>query len=276
MFRQGTQRVFPGSYYSVRSGNLGLALAYFLNPWSLGVLLQALMIVHFFRNRPEGYWFWVIVFLGPIGAAVYFFVEVLPGFNWKMPVFERWERARRREWLEKLVSESPSQEALCELALIRGKDGDHVRAIELYGQALRRDPEDSESLYGRGLSAMETGDYASAVKDLTALAKAEPSYRLQEGNLALAEAYEGLGEPDKASQVYRSILKRTQVSQAYFCLGRLLANQGEIGQAREMMQEIIMKQAVLPRYLRRLERPWVWRARKFLKMLSEPPKNAAQ
>ena len=168
MFRNGDQRVFPGSYYSGLSDNLGLALAYFLNPWSLGVLLQALMIVHFFRNRPEGYWFWVILFLGPIGAAVYFFVEVLPGFNWKLPVFERWERARRREWLEKLVSESPSQEALCELALIRGKDGDHPRAIELYGQALRRDPEDSESLYGRGLSAMETGDYASAVKDLTA------------------------------------------------------------------------------------------------------------
>ena len=249
-------------------------MAYFLNPWSLGVLLQALMIVHFIRNRPEGYWFWVIVFLGPIGAVVYFFVEVLPGFNWKLPVFERWERARRREWLEKLVSESPSQEALCELAWIRAKDGDHVRAIELYGQALRRDPEDTESLYGRGLSAMETADFASAVKDLTALAKAEPNYKQQEGNLALAEAYEGLGEPDKAAQVYRSILKRTQVSQAYFCLGRLLANQGEIGQAREMMQQIIMKQAGLPRHLRRRERLWFWRARRFLKMLSAPPKNA--
>ena len=232
------------------------------------------MIVHFIRNRPEGYWFWVIVFLGPIGAVVYFFVEVLPGFNWKMPVFERWERARRREWLEKLVSESPSQEALCELAWIRAKDGDHDRAIELYGQALRRDPEDIESLYGRGLSAMETEDYASAVTDLTALAKAEPGYKQQEGNLALAEAHEGLDEPDKAAQVYRSILKRAQVSQAYFCLGRLLANQGEIGQAREMMQEIIMKQAGLPRYLRRRERLWFWRARRFLKMLSASPKNA--
>ena len=234
------------------------------------------MMVHFIRNRPEGYWFWVIIFLGPIGAAVYFFVEVLPGFNWKLPVFERWERGRRREWLEKLVSESPSQGALCELAWIRAKDGDHARAIELYNEALRRDPEDLESLFGRGLSAMETGDYASAVKDLTTLTQAEPNYKLQEGNLALAEAYEGLGEPDKAAQVYRSILKRTEVSQAYFCLGRLLANQGEIGQAREMMQEIIMKQSGVPRHLRRRERPWVWRARKFLKMLSAPPKNAAQ
>ena len=48
-----------------------------------------------------------------------------------------------------------------------------------------------------------------------------------------------------------------------------------MGQAREMMQEIIMKQAGLPRYLRRRERLWVWRARKFLKMLSAPPENAA-
>ena len=86
----------------------------------------------------------------------------------------------------------------------------------MFGEALRRDPEDLESLYGRGLSAMETQDYASAVKDLTALAEADPSYKQQEGNLALAEAYEGLGEPDRAAQVYRSILKRTEVSQAYF------------------------------------------------------------
>ena len=42
-----------------------------------------------------------------------------------------------------------------------------------------------------------------------------------------------------------------------------------------MMQEIIMKQAGLPRYLRRRERPWVWRARRFLKMLSAEPKNTA-
>ena len=212
VFWKGGQRAFCGSYYSIHSVNLELAWRYFLNPWSLGVLLQALMIVHFFRNRPEGYWFYVIILVGPIGAVVYFFVEVLPGFNWKLPVFERWERGRRKEWLEKLVSESPSQEALCELAWIRGKDGDHVRAIELFGEALRRDPEDLESLFGRSLSAMETKDFASAVQDLTALAKADPNYRLQEGNLTLAEAYEELGEPDKAAQVYRSILKRSQVS----------------------------------------------------------------
>ena len=80
--------------------------------WSLGAVFQVLMIVHFFRNRPEFYWLFVIFFLGPIGAAVYFVVEVVPGMSWKLPVFEAWERRRRKQWYEKLVKESPSQEAL--------------------------------------------------------------------------------------------------------------------------------------------------------------------
>ena len=47
-----------------------------LFPW--GVILQVLAIVHFIRRRPDGIWLFVIVFLGPIGALVYIFMEVLP------------------------------------------------------------------------------------------------------------------------------------------------------------------------------------------------------
>jgi hypothetical protein len=36
-----------------------------------------------------------------------------------------------------------------------------------------------------------------------------------------------------------------------------------------MMQEILAKQNGLPRYLRRQERPWVWKARMLLKRLPE-------
>ena len=226
------------------------------------------MVVHFIRHRPEWYWFWVIVFFGPIGAAVYFFVEVLPGLHWKMPAIERWERRRRRQWLERIVSESPTQEALSELAWICGKDGDYRRAVELFTEALDRDPGDLDSLYGRSLSVTETTDYAAAVKDLRALAEVDSTYKLHKGNLALAAAYEGLGDEDRAIEVYRSILDNAPISRAYYGLGQLLAKRGEENEAREMMQAILTKQIGLPRYLRRQERPWVWRARRFLKTLS--------
>jgi hypothetical protein len=240
----------------------------FINPWSLGVLLQVLMVVHFIRNRPETYWFFIILFLGPLGAAAYFFIEVLPGFRWKMPAIERWERRRRKAWLHNLVNEAPSQEALGELARICAKEGEHARAIELFGEALRRDPGDLESLYGRGLSAIEMQNYQAAVEDLLALRAADAAFKLHQGNLALAGAYEGLGDEDKAVEVYRQILARTPVSQAYYGLGRLLAKQGQAAEARQALQEILAKQNGLPRYLRRQERPWVWKARVLLKKLS--------
>ena len=37
-------------------------------PW--GFLLQGLAIVHFIRRRPDNYWFYVILFLGPVGALL--------------------------------------------------------------------------------------------------------------------------------------------------------------------------------------------------------------
>jgi len=239
----------------------------FLNPWSLGVLFQVLMVVHFIRNRPETYWFFVILFLGPIGAVVYFFVEVMPGLHWKMPAIERWERKRRRQWLERLVVDAPSQEALGELATLCARDGEHERAVKLFGEALNRDPGDVDSLYGRGLSLMSLGSYESAAADFTQLAERDPSFKFQSGNLALAEAYEGLGQDDRALAVYRSILGRTTVSAAYYGLARLLAKRGDTTEARSMLEEILAKQTGLPRYLRRQERPWVWKARAMLKTM---------
>lgn len=241
----------------------------FINPWSLGLVFQVLMIVHFIRTRPETYWFFVILFLGPLGAAVYFVIEVLPGFRWKMPAVERWERARRKKWLEKLVSEAPSQEALGDLARIYAQEGEHARAVELFGEALRRDPGDLDNLYGRGLSRIELGNHQAAVEDLAALSAADPTFKLYQGNIALARAYEELGDEEKAVHVYRQILGRTPVSEAYYGLARLLAKQGKADEARQMIQEILAKQNGLPRYLRRQERPWVWKGRMLLKRLPE-------
>ena len=45
-------------------------------PW--GLLLQAAAILHFIKRRPDTYWIYIVLFLGPIGAAVYLVVEALP------------------------------------------------------------------------------------------------------------------------------------------------------------------------------------------------------
>ncbi len=239
----------------------------YFNFWGLGVLFQVLMVVHFIRNRPAFYWLFVIFFFGPIGAVVYFFVEVMPGMSWKLPVIERWERRRRKQWYEKLVRESPSQEALGQLAAIYALEGNHARAIELYTDALERDEGDQDSHYGKALSSIELRQYEAAIDDLQALIDIEPYYKMHQAQIALARCYETVDRQQDAATVYRSILDRNPVSAANYGLGKILADQGETAQARLLMEEVISKQTGLPRYLRRQERPWVARAKKLLRTL---------
>lgn len=239
----------------------------FFNFWSIGVLFQVLMVVHFIRNRPAFYWLFVIFFFGPIGAVVYFVVEVMPGMRWKLPVIERWERRRRKQWYEKLVRESPSQEALGQLAAIYAAEGSHARAIELYGEALDRDAGDEDSRYGRALSSIKLREYEAAIADLQAIIDVEPYYKMHQAQIALARCYESVDRQQDAAVVYRAILDRNPVSAANYGLGKILASQGETQQARQLMEEVISKQTGLPRYLRRQERPWVARAKKLLRTL---------
>ena len=43
-------------------------LSHLLYPW--GLVLQVLAIIHFIRRRPDTYWLFIILFLGPVGALI--------------------------------------------------------------------------------------------------------------------------------------------------------------------------------------------------------------
>lgn len=234
-------------------------------PWTLSALFQLLMLVHFFRSRPEWYWFFLIIFLGPLGALVYFVVEVIPDLRVKPPAIARFERARRRRWLEHMAGETPSVDMLQELGEIYAAEGEHARAIEFFSRVLQRDPEAREALYGRGKSLVALGRVDEAIADLDLVARAEPAYRFYDAYLTLAECYERAGRDEAAAASYREILGRTTVSRAYYNYGCVLARMGQRDAARDMMRHILAKKPALPRYLRHQERPWFRKAEAFLK-----------
>src|ERR1700683_2498430 len=97
-------------------------LTFLFYPW--GLLLQGLAILHFIRRRPDTYWLWIILLLGPIGAVIYLFAEAVPDIGLlrgSMKVFPRRKRIRQ---LELAVRDNPSAgnwEELGELYLDDGK-----------------------------------------------------------------------------------------------------------------------------------------------------------
>src|ERR1700754_4797342 len=81
-------------------------LSHFLYPW--GLILQGLAIIHFIRRRPDNYWIWVILFLGPLGALVYLCVEALPDVGLLGQSFKLFSRRKRIGELEAIVRQNPS------------------------------------------------------------------------------------------------------------------------------------------------------------------------
>src|SRR5882762_252203 len=62
-------------------------------PW--GLILQAVAIVHFVRRRPDGFWLWIILMGGGLGALVYIAAEMLPDANLLRGTFDGISRKRR-------------------------------------------------------------------------------------------------------------------------------------------------------------------------------------
>ena len=93
-----------------------------------GFILQAIAIVHFIRRRPETYWIFVILFLGPIGAIVYLAVEALPDIGLVGQSFKVFPRRKRIRELEAAIHDNPSAGNYEELGDLYMDDGKFVPA----------------------------------------------------------------------------------------------------------------------------------------------------
>ena len=63
---------------------------------------------HFIRRRPDMYWIFIILFLGPLGAAIYILVEVIPDAGLLSQSFKVFPRRKRIQELEAMVRDNPS------------------------------------------------------------------------------------------------------------------------------------------------------------------------
>lgn len=236
----------------------------FLFPW--GFLLQAIAIVHFIRRRPDTLWLWVIIFLGPLGALVYIFMEVVPDLGLLRQSFDAFGRRKKIAQLEAVVRENPSPGNYEELADLYLDEGKFARARECYDKAIssRGDP---DPIYRRGIAAIHLADFGAAAKDLEYVTSRDSRYDLHRAIALLAHAYAHTGEPEKARALFEQATDISTLSETYYNYACFLASQGRTAEAREWAQRILAKKPTMPGYLRRRERPWFRKAKALLKRL---------
>jgi hypothetical protein len=239
------------------------AFSYFFYPW--GFILQGLAIVHFLRRRPDNYWLWVILFLGPMGAIVYLFVEALPDIGLVGQSLKVFPRRKRIRQLESAIRDNPSAGNYEELGDLYMDDGKLALARAAFDKAIAARADTPDPFYRRAVCAIQLGDGAAAVPDLERVVKKEPDYDFQRAAGLLAHAYAQAGEKQKAETLFRKVTVTSTLSETYLNFAELLASEQHYGEAREWAQRVLDKRPTMPGYLRRRERPWFRRAKDVLK-----------
>jgi len=232
-------------------------------PW--GLLLEAAAIIHFIRRRPDTYWIFIIIFLGPLGALIYLFAEALPDLGILRQSFKTFPRRKRIAQLLLEIHDNPSAGNYEELGDLYMDEGKLQPAREAFDKAIAARSDTLDCFYRRGICALLLGDAAAALPDLEMAVRKDAGHDFYRAAGLLAHAYAQTGQAEKADAMFRQAVERSTLSETYLNYADFLASAGRNAEARQWAQKVLDKKPTMPGYLRRRERPWFRRASATLK-----------
>jgi hypothetical protein len=235
-------------------------------PW--GLILQVLAIVHFIRRRPDTYWLFIVLFLGPIGALVYLFAEALPDVELLGHGLKAFPRRKRIRTLETAILDNPSTGNYEELGDLYMDEGKLRQARDAYDKSIAARSTTLDCFYRRGACTLALGDAPAALPDLEMVIQKDPAHDFHRAAGLLAQAYADTAQPEKAQAMFQRAIDRSTLSETYLNYAAFLASQGRNAEARMWAQKVLDKKPTMPRYLRRRERPWFRRAGAILKRVA--------
>jgi hypothetical protein len=235
-------------------------------PW--GLILQAVAVLHFIRRRPDAYWLWIILIGGGLGALVYIVAEVVPDTDLLRGSLSSLSHRRRIWELERIIIDNPSignQEELADLCL---EEGQFARARQLYDKVISAErSEFLDPFYRRGLAALAADDVATALADMAHVVSTDRNYDFHRAMGLLGHLYARAGQTEQAEQTFKNATDISTLSETYYNYASFLADEHRVTEARAWAERIIAKKPTMPRYLRRLERPWFRKAAALLQKL---------
>ncbi|MGE3142946.1 MAG: hypothetical protein AB7L65_06465 [Hyphomonadaceae bacterium] len=246
-------------------------LAYLLGPFIgvlpalvLGWLLSLLCGIHAVRNGRSMMWLWILIIAPGLGAAIYFFAEIMPGLGGGRAARQMGKAARAaldpaRDYREarRALEETPSVGNRMRLAQAAGALGRWQEAEADWAQcAAGQYADDPAILMGWARALLELGRYEDALARLETLRALGREGETPQAALAFARAYEGLGRLEEAEAPYRFAADRVPGLEAAARYAAFLAKAGRPEEARAQFAEIERRFARIAGPLKAEARPW--------------------
>lgn len=249
-----------------------LSLLYSPLGWAILALI-VICVVHAVRTGNVFPWIYILVFLPAIGAAIYFFMIIVPGLT-RSRAAQKFRhgaaraidpdkdfRAAMRE--VEMVGSVDAKRALAEQLVQRGQFAD---AIELYHNAMQGQfASDPALLLGLARAQFQSGDGAGAQATLDALQAADPKFVSEEAHMIYARALELQGKDEEAAEEYKRLVPYFAGEEARARYGQLLQRLGRSEEARALFEAVVRNvDGATPRY-RQQQKAWAEIARAALR-----------
>jgi hypothetical protein len=241
-------------------------LSHLFYPW--GFLVQAFAIIHFLRRRPEGYWFYVIIFLGWLGAGVYIVAEVLPDLGLLRGVVQGFGRKSRIQRVETDILDNPSAANYEELGELYKDQGQYAKGREAFTNAISARGDSIYTFYYRAQCSLALNDLPAAIPDLERVVAGDHKFDYYRAAGLLADAYARMGQLDRAEPLFAEVTQISTTPETLFNYASFLKTANRRDEAREWTRKLLAKKRTLPRYMQRRERPWFRKGKALLKELA--------
>lgn len=218
-------------------------LLFFLFTWLLGNPILALVLV--------------LVFYLVIDRTYFGFVPA------PLSVFKR--AARIRE-LRRIIAVNPHDaRALKELGIFMVERGRFSEALACFRRAEHKMSDDPEFVYYQGLSLARSGDIAKGRPLVDSALQRAPGLKYGEPYLAMAEMYIDYGDCRSALPLLEHFVKiHYSSSRGLYRLGSVQLKLGMKDEGVRSLRKSVEVFKEAPRYKRKEDRKWAWKARMLL------------
>jgi tetratricopeptide (TPR) repeat protein len=205
---------------------------------------------------------WRLVYDYPLvvaaGVALFLLRDRLPN---PMRVLRRRQRIATLEAAIGLNPENAEDRSeLGELLVESGRAREAVAHLEA---AVRKAPDSAGIQFLLGLARLRAGKPADAVPPLEAAVRLDHGLRYGDALLRLGEALAAAGRPREAADTLQAHLKvNASSAEGLYRLAAVRLALGDTAAARDAVRELDATLRISPRFRRRLDRPWLRRARR--------------
>lgn len=180
--------------------------------------------------------------------------------------FRALQKSARLRELNKLIAINPHDaRSLKELGIIMFDKGNYKKALEYFEQAAPKMTDDSEFHYYYGIATARCGDIPGGRILVDTAVQSSPGLKYGEPYLSMAEVYIDTEDYTSALPLLEEFEKiHSSSSRGFYQMGLVKLKLGNRDEGRDYLNKSIRVFKSSPRFKRKLDRKWAWKARALL------------